>query len=92
MSRGEIRLDLRLRRYERDHCASSNSGHCKEEVDGSPFAAKLAQVARIVVASRSWSALNGVWYGASGRSKMYASSDVWVAPGNGASLEAPDRR
>src|ERR1700730_17362492 len=46
---------------------------------GSPAAAKLAQAARMLAARVCWSALSGVWFGASLRSKMYGSSEVCVA-------------
>jgi len=51
VSRGEIRLDLRLRRHDRDHVRVVEPRPAQEKIDGSPFAAKLAQAARIVAAA-----------------------------------------
>src|SRR6202022_3893462 len=46
---------------------------------GLPVDAKLAQAARMLAARVCWSGLNGIWTGASLRSKMYGSSEVCVA-------------
>ena len=58
VSGGEARLDLWLRRHERQHLRPSlNDGQGSARDDGSPLAAKFAHAARMLAASACWAAV-----------------------------------
>lgn len=79
----EVRLDLRLGRYEGQHlrAVGAGCGQGTAAVAGLPLAAKVAQEVRMLAANACWPTLNVPGSGAFGGLNRYWVSEERVAAG-----------